>query len=1220
MNSIRHSRGISLNVVCWLCLAMMMVAFEFDSNSVCAQIPKPTDAPLPLTPSESATTFRMPTGFRMELIAAEPFVQEPTGLCWDERGQLFVSEMHGYNLEGQFDIEELNQTGKLDRVVRRIQASEQHKKAAEKQTYGTIKLLKDVDGDGRIDSSQVWADRLQPCLGICPANGGLIATGQTEIVFLADRDQDGRAEVREVLFSGFGAGALERTINAPQWGLDHWIYVGRGTSGGTIRGPHLQHPVELPNTDFRIEPNGKAIEPVVGATKTIGFAMDLFGDRIVVSTRQPGIYVAPISWKDLARNPYVVTPSLEWSMTNDPVVRPLSQPHPWRIQRADDPGFSKYYSDRYGLAESAPNGYLTSGCSPLIYRDRVLPGLFGQLLCCEPAQNLVFRGIVESKGLRPTIRRSPDDSKHEFLCSTDPWFHAISLAHAPDGTIFVVDFYREIIEDYSAIPRYLQQQYGLMNGADRGRIWRLTHDSVVSNNLSLDFASMGNSQLAQELISNLTWRRDTARRLLVERSANDIAPMIQSQMRRSTEEASVTSCLFTLKSLGQLTAEDVLWASHSPFASVRRAALRFMDDQLLVRVDLRSRALELTNDIAPQVQLQAAILLSGLQEADVIRRVVRKCPDWGNDEWFVSAMTSGAVNSSLVWTKEILKLDPSLKEEGCRKTLAGILMSIGSQRSSADFETIFPLIEAQNHDATIQAFLADHLLIGLRRSRPTTVESQLGMESIARLLQHSDERVQRPMAEIAGQLQWTASPAFQQIIAQSIANASNDLLDEKTRVAAIRLIAFSGRRAHEELLALLDSRQPNSIQLAAIDAIGAGTDNLPFDTLLSKQSTLSSEVQSRIIDLFFTNRDRVFMLLSALEKNLIARNDVPSLRRTQMLEHANREISERAIRIFSSPSDSGRSQVLAAYQSKLDSSGNVERGKTLFEKHCSRCHHLNGIGVEIGPDLDSVRSRPNESLLLDILDPSGSINPKYRTYNVMTKEGRVASGLLADETATSITLVQEKDRKETILRRDIDEMRASTKSIMPEGMEQFMTTSDMNDLLAYLRFQLPSIPNQRVLFDDEAEFLQVLRQGNAEITLSEVDPFSGRASMHLSKGQRHNAAIANWEFNVVEKPKRESEFRYLRFAWKTTGNGIMIELASKGKWPPANRPERRYFSGKNLSAWQATRIDEGVPKEWTVVTVDLWKDFGAFQLTGIAPTCFEKEAWFDKIELLRSLE
>src|ERR1051325_5536777 len=111
------------------------------TNIALAQIPQPTDAPRPMTPEQSAAAFKLPDGFRMEVVASEPLIASPSAVCWDERGRMFVSELHGYNLAGQLDIEDLNKTGKLDTQVRRVQADERFKRAAQSGTFGVGKLL-----------------------------------------------------------------------------------------------------------------------------------------------------------------------------------------------------------------------------------------------------------------------------------------------------------------------------------------------------------------------------------------------------------------------------------------------------------------------------------------------------------------------------------------------------------------------------------------------------------------------------------------------------------------------------------------------------------------------------------------------------------------------------------------------------------------------------------------------------------------------------------------------------------------------------------------------------------------------------------------------------------------------------------------------------------------------------------------------------------------------
>src|ERR1041384_7958304 len=117
---------------------------SFATNLATAQIPTPTDLPRPMTPEQSAAAFKLPDGFRFEVVASEPLIASPSAVCWDERGQMFVSELHGYNLAGQLDLEELNKTGKLDTQVRRVQADERFKRAAMSGTFGLVKLLRDT--------------------------------------------------------------------------------------------------------------------------------------------------------------------------------------------------------------------------------------------------------------------------------------------------------------------------------------------------------------------------------------------------------------------------------------------------------------------------------------------------------------------------------------------------------------------------------------------------------------------------------------------------------------------------------------------------------------------------------------------------------------------------------------------------------------------------------------------------------------------------------------------------------------------------------------------------------------------------------------------------------------------------------------------------------------------------------------------------------------------
>jgi putative membrane-bound dehydrogenase-like protein len=522
----------------------------FFAVTALAVIPHPDDAPKPLSPAESARAFALPAGMKIELIASEPLIHEPSGVCWDERGRMFVCELHGYNVEGQHDIDELNKSGELDLEVRRIQASAASKTKAEAETYGTVKLLLDTDGDGVMDKAEVWADRLPPCYGIAPGNGGIIVACAPDIVFLKDTDGDNKADVQEKLFTGFGTGALERGINAPTWGPDNWLYFGRGWAGGSITGPHLAKPVTLPATDFRIRADGSAIEPVSGSTKTIGMAFTEGGDRFVATTTHPGLFVTPIPWRYLARNPDAAAPVLDSPASDDTKVYPIAPTHPWRLKREQHAEYFAFYR-KISLSDAAASGYFTSACSPLVYHDSVLPGLHGHYLVCEPAQNLVHRAEIIRDGTRLRLQRVKGEEHSEFLASRDAWFHPMSLAATPDGCVAIVDFYREIIEDYSAIPRHLQQQYGVINGHDRGRIWKLVPETLAKSAAN-NVAALDDAALVKELSSDLSWRRRTAQRLLVERKSSALLPVLRLRMESGDAQA-----MAMLHDLGALNEQDM---------------------------------------------------------------------------------------------------------------------------------------------------------------------------------------------------------------------------------------------------------------------------------------------------------------------------------------------------------------------------------------------------------------------------------------------------------------------------------------------------------------------------------------------------------------------------------------------------------------------------------------------------------------------------------------
>ncbi len=657
---------------------------------VCAKIPLPGDAPKPMSPEETVASYIVPKEFRLELVASEPLIQSPSGVCWDASGRLYVSELHGYNLEGQLDIEALNETGKLDVEVRRVQASDEFKKAALAGTYGVIKQLEDTDGDGRMDRATVFASGLPPAYGMVAARGGIIVACAPDIVFLADRDGDGKAEEREVLFTGFGLGPLERGINAPQWTRDGWIAFGRGADGGRIIGPHLKEAVDLPRTDFRIRADGSAIEPITGGTHTFGFTYSSAGHRFVASTTAPAIQVAPIDYRYLIRSPLAASSGLTHDITPDRRAYPRSEAHPWRKKRAEHADYFEYYRSRYGASDSDPAGWFTSGCSPFVYRDEVIPALSGQFLACDPAQNFIFRGRLsrseDPKEVAYQLERFHDEQSKEFCASSDAWSHPMALSHGPDGAVWIVDYYREIIEDYSAIPRHLQQQYGLYRGHDRGRIYRLTHEDAMALP-SPDLTGHSMRELADELNSPSSWRRETALRLIRES---------KSLVRKYSEHAELRH------EQGGLSSKAVLRMLEDSDPVARMHAVRYTEPAL--RSDDRGlidMVLELVgSEKDPWVLLQLALSLGESKSDRAFQGLVSLTREHADIRWMTTAIRSS------LYLKEHLMIDALKKDIGQGADLLAALEESGEKLALSGAKTLDEMPVKPLEESTFRKFVS----------------------------------------------------------------------------------------------------------------------------------------------------------------------------------------------------------------------------------------------------------------------------------------------------------------------------------------------------------------------------------------------------------------------------------------------------------------------------------------------------------------------------------
>jgi putative heme-binding domain-containing protein len=204
------------------------------------------------------------------------------------------------------------------------------------------------------------------------------------------------------------------------------------------------------------------------------------------------------------------------------------------------------------------------------------------------------------------------------------------------------------------------------------------------------------------------------------------------------------------------------------------------------------------------------------------------------------------------------------------------------------------------------------------------------------------------------------------------------------------------------------------------------------------------------LDALLNRQDRAPMLLHALENHQLEINAVDAAGRARLLQYPDRAIAERARALFLS-NNSDRMKLVESYQGVLKMTGSPARGKKVFEETCGKCHLPRKQGGRVGPDLSGISSKTKGELITSILNPSFAIEPQFTNYIVTTKDGGLHDGIIANETPGTITLRGGTAQDETLLRKNILEMRASSISVMPDDLEKSLSQQDLADVISYLR-------------------------------------------------------------------------------------------------------------------------------------------------------------------------
>ena len=700
-------------------------------------------------------------------------------------------------------------------------------------------------------------------------------------------------------------------------------------------------------------------------------------------------------------------------------------------------------------------GTLTSSCSiTLPHMGGAFPASFDRVACvAESAHNLVHCDIWSDAGATYSARRL--EEKAEFVASTDAWFRPVNMYIGPDGALYVIDYYRNIVEHPEWMAADTYHAGYLYNGKDRGRIYRIVPDAKtpvpLPKNIRLGQAS--DAELVQQLSSPNIWWRRTAQRLLVERHHDDAVPSLGQLFAESSSPLGRVHALWTLDGLGKLDQTLVAKALDDPVAGVRENAIRLAEPYLAKAPELARKLTKMAGDPDPKVRFQLLCTL-GFLDSPEATAAEDKLLDGVEDPWMQVAALSASSVRALPYFELAVSRFVDRETTGRRNFFHQMGAVIGMRADHKEMRRLLTTVadgSRRNADWWGGATL-DGMAEGVR-AKGTEARAALkeNRDLFLGMFQRRAGPVGRAAVHLLAVVGLPNDSAAAETLKRAEVTAANRKAVASLRADALDLLALanSDREAHL-FERLLDPQEPDSVQIAAVRALNSikGRKVGPF--LLAKWNGMSAPVRAEATNTLLSGgADRVLLLLEAVKNRDVQTWQLDPYK-PRLFMDPDPAVREMARALFEQ-SSAQREQILKEYQAALNIPGDVEQGRETFTRVCSKCHALDGVGVAVGPNLGTIRNHPASELLVDIVLPSKSIEHGYETYVVELASGEIADGIMSTQTPATITLRQEQGREAVISRQDIKTMHVSKVSMMPEGLEKQISIGQMADLLTFLK-------------------------------------------------------------------------------------------------------------------------------------------------------------------------
>ena len=817
------------------------------------------------------------------------------------------------------------------------------------------------------------------------------------------------------MFTGFGEGNQQLRANGLTWGLDNWIYGANGRSDGSIRRPDdpPQKAVSIRTRDFRFRPDGSQFEATSGQSQ-FGQASDDWGNRFLSWNTIP-IRHALFDQSFLDRNPrlsvYGVRDIADVSDTGQ-VFSISPRPQTFNRERAD---------------------YFNALCGLTIYRgDALGPDYVGNAFVGESLTNLVHRRALSGEGPSYISRRG--DHGREFLASTDSWFHPVYMTTGPDGALYLVDFYRRWVEHPAFVAESLRQGIDWRKGAGHGRIWKISRRENTWPPRPLPRMSRESTgELVKHLDSPNGWSRDTAQRLLVERNDPRAAPLLRAAIASRLPQAKLHA-ISTLAALSLLDDGTLVRVMDDGEAHVRSYAMQLAAPRLAASSQLRESLMRGADFPSPLVRFQVALSLGAIEGPEKIAALVKLANLEARDPLIPLAIVGSLGRSVGGFLVQLTKSDAAWRSNPTAaqiRLLTQVAQCAAGGGDSAQLDDCLALIAPSRPLAVAPGNLA--ILAGVAQGLADRGQSP-------RLL------VEQPPPAVKGHL-----ASLRALVAGARAMADSGSAALEHRLVAIEVLGQFDSASGKILLDLLDARHVQELQSAAAGAL-AHADATTAQEMFKSWHTMTTTTRRALVSSALRSSTTTAALVAAMEKDEVLPRELETGSRDGLLAVRDPALQSRIKRLIEADvAVKNRQEVVAKFEPLLNrGGGDRARGAAVFEKQCLVCHSVQGRGQRVGPDLSGVAARPKETLLIDLFDPNRQVTSDYVAYTLVTRQGEVLTGLIASETAASVTLRRAEGAQDVVLRAQIEELRGTGRSLMPEGLEQNLSEDNVADLLAFL--------------------------------------------------------------------------------------------------------------------------------------------------------------------------